>query len=73
MPSRTYTLFRNAILAEQQMTCIYEGRYRELCPHIIGHPEFGDVNCIESGVAHGSRECRWKLSIDQVKQAIWPL
>jgi hypothetical protein len=36
MPSRNYTLLRNAILAEQQVTCVYEGRYRELCPHIIG-------------------------------------
>ena len=36
MPSATYTLFRDAILAEQQVTCIYGGRRRELCPHIIG-------------------------------------
>jgi hypothetical protein len=25
-------VFREAILAEQQVTCIYDGRYRELCP-----------------------------------------
>jgi len=36
MPSPTYTLFRNAILAEQQVVCTYDGRRRELCPHIIG-------------------------------------
>ena len=36
MPSATYTLFRAAILAEQQVVCGYEGRARELCPHIIG-------------------------------------
>ena len=36
MPSPTYTLFRNAILAEQQVICTYEGRHRELCPHILG-------------------------------------
>ena len=36
MPSSTYTLFRNAILAEQQVVCTYGGRFRELCPHIIG-------------------------------------
>ena len=41
MPSRVYTLFRNAILAEQQVTCVYEGRYRELCPHIIGTDKSG--------------------------------
>ena len=36
MPSATYTLFRNAILREQQVVCCYDGRVRELCPHIIG-------------------------------------
>lgn len=36
MPSATYALFRNAILAEQQVVCSYDGRLRELCPHIIG-------------------------------------
>ncbi|MDF0581499.1 MULTISPECIES: hypothetical protein [Bradyrhizobium] len=42
MASRTYTLFRNAILAEQQVTCVYEGRRRELCPHIIGTNKSGE-------------------------------
>jgi hypothetical protein len=36
VPSPTYLLFRKAILAEQQMVCMYDGRYRELCPLIIG-------------------------------------
>ena len=36
MPSATYILFRNAILGEQHVLCSYEGRHRELCPHIIG-------------------------------------
>jgi hypothetical protein len=42
MPSATYTLFRNAILAEQQVTCTYDGRHRELCPHIIGTNKNGE-------------------------------
>ena len=42
MPSANYTLFRNAILAEQQVTCVYEGRSRELCPHIIGTNRTGE-------------------------------
>lgn len=42
MPSAAYTVFRNAILAEQQVTCIYEGRHRELCPHIIGTNKNGE-------------------------------
>jgi hypothetical protein len=37
MPSATYQLFREAILGEKQVTCTYQGHYRELCPLIIGH------------------------------------
>jgi len=36
MPSADYQLIRRAIESEQQITCTYQGRYRELCPHIIG-------------------------------------
>ncbi|WP_409188662.1 hypothetical protein [Bradyrhizobium sp. RDM4] len=42
MPGPTYALFRKAILAEQQVTCVYERRYRELCPHVIGTNKNGD-------------------------------
>lgn len=42
MPSATYTLFRNAMLAEQQVSCTYDGRRRELCPHIIGANKAGE-------------------------------
>lgn len=42
MPSRTYTLFRNAILGAQQVVCLYDGRRRELCPHIIGINKNGE-------------------------------
>jgi hypothetical protein len=42
MPSRTYILFRNAILGEQQVVCTYDGRHRELCPHIIGTNKNGE-------------------------------
>jgi len=42
MPSATYTLFRNAILSEQQVVCRYDGRVRELCPHIIGTNRSGE-------------------------------
>ena len=42
MPSANYALFRNAILAEQQVVCSYERRRRELCPHIIGTNRKGE-------------------------------
>jgi hypothetical protein len=42
MPSAAYAIFRNAILAEQQVVCSYDGRTRELCPHIIGGNKRGE-------------------------------
>ena len=42
MPSATYALFRDAILGERQVVCSYDGRRRELCPHIIGTSKSGD-------------------------------
>jgi hypothetical protein len=39
MPSQAYQLFRQAVLTEKQVTCTYRGRYRELCPVIIGHAD----------------------------------
>lgn len=42
MPSPNYTLFRDAILAENQVTCVYKGCRRELCPHVIGTNSRGE-------------------------------
>ena len=42
MRSPTYTLFRNAIRGERQVVCSYDGRPRELCPHIIGINKNGE-------------------------------
>jgi len=42
MASATYLLFRKAISGEQQVVCSYEGRRRELCPHIIGTNNQGE-------------------------------
>ena len=39
MPSPTYQLFRTAILGRKQIACTYQGFYRELCPHILGHKQ----------------------------------
>jgi predicted DNA-binding transcriptional regulator YafY len=36
MPRAGYMLIREAILNEQQVTCLYSGHAREICPHIIG-------------------------------------
>ena len=39
MTSTAYKLFRQAILDEKQVTCVYGGHRRELCPHILGHTD----------------------------------
>ena len=36
-PSPAYTLFRAAMLEGRQVTCVYDGHPRELCPVILGH------------------------------------
>jgi hypothetical protein len=42
MPSPVYTLFRDAILAERQVTSTYGGYRRELCPLIVGTNKDGE-------------------------------
>ena len=41
--SAVYRLFREAILTGRQVTCLYQGRARALCPHIIGHTRGAEV------------------------------
>lgn len=38
-PSPAYALFREAVLREKQVTCLYKGFYRELCPVVIGRSD----------------------------------
>lgn len=37
--SEAFRLFHRAILEQKQVVCVYKGRRRELCPHILGHKE----------------------------------
>jgi hypothetical protein len=39
MPSNTYEIFRQAIVAKKQVTCTYHGLSREICPHTLGHTD----------------------------------
>jgi hypothetical protein len=54
MPSATYSLFREAILREKQVTCSYDGHTRVLCPIIIGHTD-GVEKVLAYQVGGGSR------------------
>jgi hypothetical protein len=54
MPSKIYTLFREAVSTEQQVVCRYGGRPRELCPHIIGRNKRGEEVVLAWQFAGGS-------------------
>jgi hypothetical protein len=72
MPSPVYTLLRNAILAEQQVTCIYGGRRRELCPHIIGTNKDGEeaVLAWQFGGGSSGKLPQWRcLKLANVRHA----
>jgi len=72
MPSATYTLFRNAILAGQQVICIYGGRHRELCPHIIGTNRNGEevVLAWQFAGASSGKLPQWRcLRLSNVREA----
>ena len=72
MPSPTYMLFRNAILAEQQVVCTYGGHARELCPHIIGTNKSGEEAVLAWQFAGEStgRLPQWRcLKLANVKNA----
>jgi hypothetical protein len=34
--SPTYQLFRTAILGRKRIACVYRGKRREICPHVLG-------------------------------------
>jgi hypothetical protein len=74
MPSPTYRLFREAILNHMQITCTYDGRRRELCPHVLGHTDENEMALTfqfagdsVSGLPPGGE---WRcLSLAQVRDA----
>lgn len=37
MASKTYEVFREAILTKRQITCVYRGLPRQVCPHTLGY------------------------------------
>jgi hypothetical protein len=72
MPSENYALFRNAILAEQQVVCSYERRRRELCPHIIGTNKNGEEVVLgwQFGGESSGKLPQWRcLKLAGVKEA----
>lgn len=37
MASQTFSIFREAVLNKKQISCIYRGLPREVCPHTLGY------------------------------------
>jgi uncharacterized protein len=35
--SEAFRVFHRAVLERKQIACVYKGRRRELCPHVLGH------------------------------------
>lgn len=42
MTRLNYDLIREAILSKKQITCFYDGHYREICPHVLGWGKEGN-------------------------------
>jgi len=53
MPSDTYRLFREAILNEQPVRCVYQRFVRELCPVVLGY-KHGEERVLAYQFAGGS-------------------
>jgi hypothetical protein len=70
MAGAVYTLFRNAILGEQQVVCRYDGRIRELCPHIIGTNKRGEEVVLAWQFGGSGPLPQWRcLKLDNVSDA----
>jgi hypothetical protein len=41
-PSKNYVLIWRAIRERKQMTCVFDGRYREACPIVLGYSSDGE-------------------------------
>ena len=55
--SPTFKLFHEAVLKRQQITCRYNGRYREVCPYVLGHNKDGkEVALVYQFAGESNRE-----------------
>ena len=54
MSSQAYDLFATALIERQQVSCLYDGYRRELCPIILGHTR-GEEAALVYQFAGGSK------------------
>jgi hypothetical protein len=81
VPSRVYDVFSQAMIAQKQVLCLYDGYPRELCPIILGHSN-GQEKALTYQFAGQSRSglpragqwrCLWldKVSNVQLRDGPW--
>ena len=54
--STVFRLFHEAILKRRQITCRYEGRYREVCPYVLGHKDGSEMALVYQFGGESSRD-----------------
>ena len=70
MPSETYALFLRAMRERQQITCIYQGHRRELCPVLLGRTGLEEKSLI---FQFGGTTSRGPVNPrDGWKCSVWP-
>jgi uncharacterized protein len=72
--SPAFELFHRAILKREQVTCSYQGHYREVCPHILGHSGGRETVLVYQFGGESSRglpgEGEWRcFLLDQIRDA----
>ena len=72
--STIFRLFHEAILKRQQITCRYEGRYREVCPYVLGHKDGSETALVYQFGGESSRDLpdkgEWRcFSLAKVRDA----
>jgi uncharacterized protein len=72
--SAVFSLFHQAILKRQQITCQYSGRYREICPYVLGHRDGRETALVYQFGGESNRELpqkgEWRcLSLAEVHDA----
>lgn len=74
MPSSVYGVFRQAVLERKQLTCIYQGLNREVCPHTLGYKDGKEKALVFQFAGQSSKGLppggEWRcLFLDQVGNA----
>ncbi|KAB2910818.1 MAG: hypothetical protein F9K29_24005 [Hyphomicrobiaceae bacterium] len=71
----SYDVLHDAIVNKRQVTCLYHGHYREICPHVLGTGKDGAEMVLSFQFAGGSTTRlppggEWRcMRVDEIKNA----